>query len=172
MKHMILRSLLPFALLTLAAAQNAAPPAPKVVLPAPVQPIPFSHRTHSTTAQLDCKSCHPVPEPGESATIPETSKCMACHGTIKKDSPAIQRLAEFHGDHKPVPWRRVYRIPDYVFFSHKQHLAKGATCETCHGAVRDQDVLRKEKDLSMAGCMECHRAAAASLACDFCHEKR
>src|SRR5207244_930367 len=155
-----------------AAAQEPPKPQPKFVPAAPVQPIPFSHRTHIVTAKLECKSCHPVPEPGEFATIPETSKCMACHIAIKKDSPAIQRLAEFHSEKKTVPWRRVYRVPDYVFFSHKEHLAKGVACEACHGPVGERDVLRKEKDTSMAACMDCHREKQASLACDYCHEKK
>jgi len=137
-----------------------------------VQPIPFSHRTHIAGGGLDCKSCHPVPDPGDFATIPETSKCMSCHRTVKKDSPAVQRLADFHNDKKDVPWRRVYRIPDYVYFSHKAHLAKGIACESCHGPVRERDVLRKEKETSMAACMDCHRAKQASLACNYCHEQK
>ena len=97
---------------------------------------------------------------------------MSCHRTVEKDDPAVRRLAEFHNENKPVPWRRLYRIPDYVYFSHKDHLAKGATCETCHGPVHERDVLRKEKETSMAACMKCHRAQKASLSCNYCHEQR
>ena len=158
------------AALLLAAAQQT--PAPKYVPSAPEQPIPFSHRVHASAAKLDCKSCHPVPEPGDFATIPETAKCMSCHRAIKKDSPAIQRLAAFDAAARPVPWRRVYRIADYVFFSHKEHLAHGASCEDCHGPVRERDALRKEKETSMAACMDCHRARQASLACNYCHEQK
>jgi len=57
------------------------------------QPIPFSHRAHVSKG-LECKGCHPVPEPGDFATTPETGLCMGCHRTVKKDSAAIQRLAE------------------------------------------------------------------------------
>src|SRR6266853_1194420 len=81
-----------------------------------------------------------------------------CHRALKKDSAAIQRLAALHEQNKPVEWRRVYRLPEYVFFSHKEHVAKGAACETCHGPVGERDVLRKEKEISMAACMDCHRA--------------
>jgi len=144
----------------------------KYVPPAPEQPIPFSHRVHIAKG-LDCKGCHPVPEPGDFATIPETAKCMACHREIKKESPAIQRLAEFHEQNKAIEWRRVYRLPDYVFFSHKEHIAKAeATCETCHGPVPERDALRKEKDISMAACMECHRSKQASIACNYCHDQK
>jgi hypothetical protein len=146
--------------------------APKYVPPAPEQPIPFSHRAHLAKG-LVCKGCHPVPEPGDFATIPETSTCMGCHRTEKKESAAIQRLAALHEQNKAVEWRRVYRLPNYVFFSHKEHIGKAAvTCETCHGPVRERDALRKEKDISMAACMDCHRTRGASLACNFCHDQK
>jgi len=145
---------------------------PKYVPPAPEQPIPFSHRAHLAKG-LECKGCHPVPEPGDFATIPETSTCMTCHRTVKKESLAIARLAALHEQNKPVEWRRVYRLPNYVFFSHKEHIAKdGVTCESCHGPVRERDALRKEKDISMAACMDCHRTRQASLACNFCHDQK
>src|SRR5258708_35424116 len=86
----------------------------KYVPPAPEQPIPFSHRVHIAKG-LDCKGCHPVPEPGDFATIPETAKCMACHRTVKKESASIQRLAALHEQNKPVEWRRGYRRPDDMF---------------------------------------------------------
>ena len=168
---MFARSLVLLLVAVAATAQEPKPPA-KYSPPPPVQPIPFSHRAHMS-AGMACKNCHPVPEPGDFATIPETAKCMTCHATIKKESEAIRKLAEFQSQNKPVPWRRVYRIPDYVFFSHKEHLERaGATCETCHGPVRERDVMRKETDITMAGCMDCHRAKQASIACTYCHEQK
>ena len=158
--------------LVLAAPVLVCGQATKYVAPAPEQPIPFSHRVHLSKG-LECKNCHPVPEPGDFATIPATATCMNCHRTVKKESAAIQRLTELHEQNKPVEWRRVYRLPDYVFFSHKEHLAKAeVTCETCHGPVRERDALRKEKDINMAACMDCHRARQASLACNFCHDQK
>ena len=153
----------------LAAAQS---PRPKYVPTPPPQPLPFSHKLHLATG-LECKNCHEMPDPGDFAGLPATAKCMSCHEAVKKDSPSIQRLAAFHKDGKPIPWARVYRIPDYVFFSHKEHVTRGkAACETCHGPVREFEVMRKEKDTSMAACMDCHRAGNAPLTCDFCHDQR
>ena len=147
-------------------------PTPKYLPPPPAQPLPFSHRHHLALG-LECKNCHEMPEPGDFAGLPSTSRCMSCHVEIKKEAGSIQRLGEYHKEGKPVPWARVYRIPDYVFFSHKEHVTRAkAACEACHGPVREREVLRKEKDISMAGCMECHRASNASLACDYCHEQR
>ena len=159
------------------AAQTPPPGAPTPVkksTPLPiVQPIPYSHKQHLALG-LECKTCHEVREPGDFAGIPATSKCMTCHVQIKKEIPAIQRLADYDKRKEEVPWKRIYRIADYVYFSHKVHLASGkATCESCHGQVRQRDVLFKEKDsTSMASCMDCHRENAVPITCDFCHEVR
>jgi hypothetical protein len=120
--------------------------------------------------KLACKMCHPNPNPGETMTIVPPAKCMDCHSTIKADSPAIQRLAALAKDGREVPWKRVYEIPSWVDFSHRAHLEKGNTCQECHGPVAERDQLSKETDIGMGGCMNCHRARKASLACDFCHE--
>jgi hypothetical protein len=97
---------------------------------------------------------------------------MTCHQTVKKDSPAIQKLAAFAASKEPVPWVRVYQIPSFVYFSHKSHLDSGAKCETCHGKVAERDRLFREIKISMGGCMDCHRANKASVDFLFCHEQR
>jgi hypothetical protein len=137
----------------------------------PLQPIPYSHKQHIALG-LKCANCHEMPDPGEMMGIPAAAKCMTCHQSVKKDSPPIQKLAAFAARNEPVPWVRVYQIPAYVFFSHKNHLDTGATCETCHGKVSERDRLFRETDISMGGCMNCHRSSRASLDCAFCHEQR
>ncbi len=137
----------------------------------PVQPIPYSHKTHVAIG-LKCRECHTMPDPGELMTIPATAKCMTCHIAVKKDNEAIRKLAQFHQDNRPVPWTRVYQIPSFVDFSHKAHLVAGASCENCHGKVAERDRLSKEGDISMGGCMDCHRAKKAPNDCTFCHEQR
>jgi hypothetical protein len=155
----------------LAAAAAAQAPNARYVPPPPAQPVPFNHKQHLAFG-LECKNCHEMPEPGDFAGLPSAAKCMSCHAAVKKDSAAVQRLAAFHKDGKPVPWARVYRIPDYVFFSHKEHVDHRVLCEDCHGPVRELEVMRKVKDTSMAACMDCHRSRNVSIACDFCHEMR
>jgi len=98
---------------------------------------------------------------------------MACHSTVKTDSPAVQKLADYFKAKNPVPWVRVYRVPDYVWFSHESHHNTAKIgCETCHGPVAERDVLAKEKPTSMASCMECHTTRKAPHECNFCHETR
>lgn len=137
---------------------------------APVQPIPFSHKAHVGDLKLPCKMCHPNPDPGEAMKIAAPSTCMQCHSAIKTDSPAIQKLAEFAKAGSDVPWVRVYQIPSYVSFSHRAHLRAGNACVDCHGQVATRDQLSRETDISMGGCMNCHRLKKASIDCTFCHE--
>jgi hypothetical protein len=146
-------------------AASAPPPA------APAQPIPFSHKQH-LALKLQCKMCHANPEPGEMMGISAAPVCMQCHSSIKTESPAIQKLASFAADKREIPWVRVYQIPGYVDFSHKTHLNSGATCETCHGHVEQRDVLFRESNISMGGCMDCHRAHKATIDCTGCHEQK
>ena len=138
---------------------------------APVQPIPYSHKQHIALG-LVCKNCHENADPGEAMGIPAVAKCMACHRTVAKDKPSIEQLAGFAERNAPVPWVRVYQIPSYVFFSHRAHLESGATCGNCHGPVEERDVLRRETDISMGGCMSCHKEKKAPNDCNFCHEPK
>jgi hypothetical protein len=164
--HKVILGLL---ILTVAAwPQTAGNTAPR----GPEQPIPFSHKAHAGDLKLACKTCHPNPEPGDQMTTATVSTCMQCHSSAKTDSPAIQKLAAAAKNNEAIPWIRVYRVPSFVEFSHRAHLAAGGSCEDCHGKVVERERLYRESDLSMAGCLECHRAKNASKDCSFCHEPR
>src|ERR1700726_2692380 len=83
------------------AQQPTGTPDAKQIVPAnlaehqpPVQPIPYSHKTHLALG-LDCKTCHTNPDPGKLMTNPATSTCMTCHAVVAKTKPAIQKLASF-----------------------------------------------------------------------------
>jgi hypothetical protein len=151
-------------------AQDAASPAKtsdaKSAIPVE-QPLPFSHKAHSKLG-FKCQQCHTGTE--DHMGLPVTDKCMACHSTYLKDNPNIKKLADFAEKKEPVPWKRVYRLPDYVWFSHATHLKAGAKCEDCHGAVADQVVLAKPAGRYMQGCMNCHGQHNASNDCQTCHE--
>lgn len=140
--------------------------------PPPEQPIAFSHKVHAGVAKIQCKTCHPNPDPGEAMTTAAASKCMQCHSAVKTDSPAIQKLAQYAKDDRAIKWVRIYSIPSYVNFSHRSHLQSGNTCQECHGPVATRDQLFKEGDISMGGCMNCHRLKKASIDCTFCHEEQ
>jgi hypothetical protein len=121
------------------------------------QPVPFSHKAHSARG-LQCKDCHPNPDPGEHMTLPAASKCQTCHKTMAK-SP------------EPFAWVRIYTVPADVYWNHRSHLQAGMTCQMCHGDVAKMDVTAKATDAAfMVGCIACHREHKANTGCEFCHE--
>lgn len=148
------------------ASQQQQPPPPQT------QPVAFSHRQHAGTLGLACMSCHANPEPGDAMAYPAEAFCMGCHASIKTDSPDIKTLAALASANESVPWVRINPIPTYVFWSHKSHLASGASCGKCHGQVAAGRSLRRDMPRSMETCMSCHREEKASVDCSYCHESR
>jgi len=94
---------------------------------------------------LECSVCHPTFSTGELAQIPDADDCLNCHQTTKKESPAIQKLFSYQKANRPVPWNRLYKLPELVFFSHQKHVAANVKWETCHGQVQSRDVLWQER---------------------------
>jgi hypothetical protein len=134
------------------------------------QPLPFSHKLH-TQFFPECLDCHQLSADGWTMSYPREEQCMVCHATIKGEDPAIQKLAAYAAQKKPVPWVQVYRVPDYVYFSHRTHIKKAKLdCEGCHGPVREREVITKEKDTSMQGCISCHKEKGAPVGCRTCHD--
>lgn len=138
------------------------------------QPLPFSHKVHATAGKLVCRDCHPTPEKfGGAMGFPATGKCMACHILIAKDKPAIRKLAEYAAAKEAIPWVRVYRLDDFVFFDHRYHLMNQAACQDCHGAVAEQDVVADDLGATkMVFCQSCHVKTHASGGCTTCHNTR
>jgi len=141
---------------------------------APDQPLPFSHKVHTATAKLVCWDCHPVPEKfGGEMGFPRASKCMACHILIAKDKPAIQKLSAFAAAKQAIPWVRVYRLEEFVFFDHRFHLMNQAKCEDCHGDVAARDIVSDDLGATkMVFCQSCHVKTHASGGCTTCHNTR
>ena len=123
----------------------------------PAQPVPYSHKLHAGDMKLKCTLCHVNPDPGETMTLPKPAVCGSCHAG-KYD--------------REIKWTRVYEIPSFVFFSHRAHVKAGNTCEECHGPVASRTRVARETDLTMGGCMNCHREKKASIDCTFCHDQR
>ena len=95
---------------------------------------------------------------------------MNCHQSIQQESPEIRNLAQFQKSGESIPWKRVYQLPPFVFFSHQKHLAAAVKCDTCHGPVGERESLWQERDISMTACVECHKLRQASLECNSCHD--
>ncbi len=123
----------------------------------PKQPIPFSHKLHAGQYKMDCRYCHTSAYKSSSAGIPPLSTCMGCHTVVKTESPYIQQIQKAYAEGKAIEWVRIHELPDHAHFNHKRHVAKGVSCETCHGKVQEMDRVYQAQPLTMGWCLNCHR---------------
>jgi hypothetical protein len=121
------------------------------------QPVPFSHEHHVSGLGIDCRYCHTSVEVSSFAGIPPTKTCMNCHSQIWSDSPMLEPVRRSLKEGKPLTWLRVHRVPDYVYFDHSIHVAKGIGCASCHGRVDQMPLLAQQETLYMEWCLDCHR---------------
>ena len=99
------------------------------------QPVQFSHKHHVGDDGIDCRYCHQTVETTATAGMPSTQTCMNCHSEIWADSPYLEPVRASFRDNKPIEWQRVHDLPEYTYFNHSIHVAKGVGCSTCHGEV-------------------------------------
>jgi hypothetical protein len=121
------------------------------------QPVQFSHKHHSGDDGIDCRYCHTSVETSSSAGMPSTQTCMNCHSQIWADSPYLEPVRESWKTGKPIEWTRVHDLPDYVYFNHSIHVAKGVGCASCHGQVDEMPLMYQASSLQMEWCLQCHR---------------
>ncbi|HVT90584.1 MAG TPA: cytochrome c3 family protein [Tepidisphaeraceae bacterium] len=124
----------------------------------PVQPIPYSHALHVGELGMDCRYCHTTVETAPFAALPATQTCMNCHASIKSESPSLAALRTSWTNGTSVPWIKIHDLPDYAYFNHSAHVDKGVGCVVCHGRVDQMEQVYQAKTLSMAWCLDCHRA--------------
>jgi mono/diheme cytochrome c family protein len=138
----------------------------------PKQPIAFSHKIHAGQFEIDCKYCHTGVMKAKQANIPSPNICMNCHsqirtgtntgeGEIKKIYTAVgydPDKGTYTGITKPIQWIRIHNLPDLAYFNHSQHVnVGGVQCETCHGPIKEMEVVKQYSLLTMGWCINCHR---------------
>ena len=106
---------------------------------------------------MSCLYCHTGVEESSVAKIPPSQTCMNCHQAIKADSPKLAAVKASFETGKAIPWVRVHKTPDYVFFNHAAHVKRGVGCVSCHGKVDEMPVMVHDQPLSMGWCLDCHR---------------
>jgi hypothetical protein len=121
------------------------------------QPVPFSHRHHAEQLGIDCRYCHTSVEKSAFAGLPDTTTCMTCHSQLFTRAALLAPVRESLADGIPLRWNRVNKLPDFVFFNHSIHVAKGIGCATCHGPVNEMPLMWKSQTLYMKWCLDCHR---------------
>jgi cytochrome c2 len=155
----------------------------------PEQPIFYSHKVHAGTNQISCLYCHGNAWESKHATIPSLNLCMNCHAAIneykgepltREDGSSVDGTAEiqklydhtgydpksqkYTGQAKPIEWTKIHDLPDYVFFSHAQHVRAGQVqCQTCHGPIQEMNEVKQFAELSMSWCVNCHRSTKVNF---------
>lgn len=127
------------------------------------QPVPFSHLHHVGQLGIDCRYCHTSVESSSFAGIPPTKTCINCHQQMWAGSEMLNPIRESYKQNKSVPWERVHNLPDYVYFNHSIHVAKGVGCVSCHGQVNQMPLMYQTKSLLMEWCLKCHRNPEPNL---------
>jgi hypothetical protein len=124
----------------------------------PTQPVPFSHALHAGQLGLDCRYCHSHVEQSGHANVPAAATCMNCHNQIKTVSPLLAQVRAAYEGGEAVPWVKIHKAPDYVYFDHSVHIARGVSCYNCHGNIHEMEVVSHAKSHTMGFCLECHNA--------------
>lgn len=69
----------------------------------------------------------------------------------------VSAVRDSYATGQPIRWNRVNKVPDFVYFDHSIHIAKGVSCYTCHGRVDQMPLLYKANAFEMGYCLDCHR---------------
>jgi hypothetical protein len=121
----------------------------------PPQPIQFQHIKHVSMG-VECLYCHPGALRGISPGLPTETKCFGCHQQVAKTSPELDKLVAYVKENKAISWVPVFILPDFVYYSHRPHIAAGLNCENCHGEI-GQETVAKPQNMNMGWCLNCHR---------------
>jgi hypothetical protein len=141
----------------------------------PAQPIYFKHRHHVTEMHISCFYCHTDVAKGSFAGMPSVQDCMQCHQIVNSTDPNltgkyalnprelanVAKLISYWKNHKPIHWVKVYKLPQFVHYTHRVHVEfflqaaskdpklaalekkypASYPCVLCHGNVAEMKVL-------------------------------
>ena len=79
------------------------------------------------------------------------------YSQIFANAAFLEPVRESFRTDRPIAWTRVHDLPDFAYFDHSIHVAKGVGCSTCHGPVDKMPLMRKQSSLQMEWCLDCHR---------------
>jgi hypothetical protein len=81
---------------------------------------------------------------------------MNCHALLARETPEIRKLEDAVEQGRPLAWIKVHSLPDFVYFSHSQHVLASVECARCHGAVEQMTEVYQAAPLTMGWCLDCH----------------
>lgn len=132
-------------------------------------------------------------ESGEFASAEEVKAFYT--GEIQKMYKSIgwdPATNSYTGEQRPIEWVRIHNMPDFVYFSHAQHVVAGEkailkaiaegtipnaeelnlpdnsqVCFACHGDVSKMDELKMANQFTMGWCIECHRTTEVDMSNEY-----
>lgn len=116
-------------------------------------------------------------------------------GEIQKMYKAIgwdPETNQYTGEQRGIEWVRIHNMPDFVYFSHAQHVVAGEkailkaiadgtipnaeelnlpqnsqVCFACHGDVSKMDEVKMANQFTMGWCIECHRTTEVDMSNEY-----
>ncbi|MBI5442995.1 MAG: hypothetical protein HY900_17495 [Deltaproteobacteria bacterium] len=138
-----------------------------------LQPIAFNHKLHVVDNGLECVTCHVYVTSQPFAGLPDLEKCLECHRDPLTDSPEEKKLRSAAAKRQQLVWRRLYEVPDHVYYSHRLHVVAGKLeCARCHGPIQSttSPPAHALNELTMEFCIGCHEKAGVTTDCIACHK--
>ena len=133
------------------------------------QPINFLHQTHVALNEIPCEFCHIYARRSRVSGVPPVGVCAGCHlhikGTVAPQYNEIRKIIDLHWKKdKPIAWKKVHDLPDFINFSHEMHIKAGFDCTDCHGDLMKVKTpipfsINNEIPQSMGWCISCHDQA-------------
>ena len=136
------------------------------------QPIEFNHKKHIDSG-LDCSTCHQFLKDGVFTGIPDINTCLTCHEEPITQSPEEQKIREYAKKKEDIPWVKITRQPNHVYFSHQRHVVSGKIeCVMCHGKMEERikPIQKPAIKLNMDMCINCHKKLKVNTDCTACHK--
>lgn len=139
--------------------------------PEPEQPFDFPHNIHAEKQIACTEYCHESVSTGPEAGLPSVLQCLACHRNVAVDRPRIRQITGMYERGEDFMWQRVYGYQPsaHVKFNHAPHIRANVECTTCHGDIAAGTVAKRNVDLDMGFCVNCHNERQASIDCLTCH---
>jgi hypothetical protein len=102
---------------------------------------PSRSRTTSTPARTRSRACtatHGGPLGGRGHPVGAGVRRLPHSGRRAADrggQPEVQKLIAYWREQRPIPWERIYKVPDHARFPHMRHVNAEIECQECHGPV-------------------------------------
>lgn len=88
---------------------------------------------------------------------------MNCHSVLFNNADYLEPVRASYRTDQSIPWVKVHRLADFVYFNHSIHINKGVGCSTCHGSVNQMPLIFQASPLLMQWCLDCHRNPEQAL---------